>query len=271
VIRKSLLFALLIVALAPGLTTVPAQAITGPGEIDTVHTNVGVVRFTTTAGRFRCSGTLIAPKVVLTAGHCTEGPATNVLVSFDDKLIPDPLAAGISDAERRARMSHYVTGTAHPDPAWDGKLTIAKQHDQGVVVLSERASIKWPGTRPAPLPPVGYLDQANNGAFKDATFTLVGYGVDIGDKKQQIVVQERRFTTSFLKNIQDEVVVFQINSNDSKAGGGSCFGDSGGPVFLNGYVLGDASYVNSLTCNGTGSYQRADTAHSRAFLDQFLP
>ena len=81
------------------------------------------------------------------------------------------------------------------------------------------ASIKWHSIRPAPLPPVGYLDQANNGAFKDATFTLVGYGVDIGDKKQQIVVQERRFTTSFLKNIQDEVVVFQINSNDSKAGG----------------------------------------------------
>ena len=269
-IRKSLLFALL--AVAPMLLTmVPAHAITGPGEIDTVHTNVGVVRFTTTAGRFRCSGTLIAPKVVLTAGHCTEGPATNVLVSFDDKLIPDPLAAGISDAERRDRMSHYVTGTAHPDPAWDGRLTLAKQHDQGVVVLSERASIKWPGIGPAPLPPVGYLDEANNVAFKDATFTLVGFGVDIGDKKQQIVVQERRFTTSFLKNIQDEVVVFQINSNDSKAGGGSCFGDSGGPVFLNGYVLGDASYVNSFTCNGTGSYQRADTVHSRAFLDQFLP
>ena len=53
--------------------------------------------------------------------------------------------------------------------------------------------------------------------------TLVGFGVDIGDKKQQIVVQERRFTTTFLENIQDEVVVFQINANDSKAGGGSCF------------------------------------------------
>jgi hypothetical protein len=70
---------------------------------------------------------------------------------------------------------------------------------------------------------------------------------------------------------QDEVVVFQMNSNDSKAGGGSCFGDSGGPVFPDGYVLGDASHVNSLTCNGTGNYQRADTAHSRAFLDRFLP
>jgi hypothetical protein len=35
-------------------------------------------------------------------------------------------------------------------------------------------------------------------------------------------------------------------------------------------VLGDASYVNSLTCNATGSYQRDDTPHSRAFLSLFL-
>src|SRR5262249_43181588 len=70
-------------------------------------------------------------------------------------------------------------------------------------------------------------------------------------------------------NVQDEVVVFQINDNDPKAGGGSCFGDSGGAVFLNGYVLGDASYVNSLTCNATGGYQRDDTPHSRAFLRHF--
>jgi Trypsin len=76
--------------------------------------------------------------------------------------------------------------------------------------------------------------------------------------------------SSYLKNVQGEVVVFQINDKDSKAGGGSCFGDSGGPVFLDGYVLGDASYVNSFSCNATGSYQRADTVYSRGFLDQFL-
>jgi hypothetical protein len=164
--------------------------------------------------------------------------------------------------------AHYITGTAHPDPGWDGKLSISKQHDQGVVVLDAPATTKWPIT-PAPLPPVGYLDR-NQGQLKNETFTLVGYGVDIGDKKAQIVVQERRFTTSYLKNVQSEVVVFQINDNDAKAGGGSCFGDSGGAVFLNGYVLGDASYVNSLTCNATGSYQRDDTPYSRAFLNRFL-
>jgi hypothetical protein len=66
---------------------------------------------------------------------------------------------------------------------------------------------------------------ANQGALKNETFTLVGYGVDVGDKKAQIVNQQRRSTTSFLRSVQ----------------------------------RGDASYVNSLTCNATGTYQRDDT------------
>ena len=214
------------------IPTQPAAAITD-GQRDTVHTNVGVIRFTTESGRFRCSGTLISPTVVLTAGHCTgdtsQSPATNVYVSFNTDLPLDPLAAGITPEERAARAANYITGTAHPDPGWTGKLSISKQHDQGVVVLDAPAASKWPGITPAPLLPVGTLD-ANQGALKDETFTLVGYGVDIGAKKEQIVITERRSATSFLKNVQDEVVVFQINDRDSKAGGGSCFGDSGGPA-----------------------------------------
>jgi len=267
--RRPTLIGLAMAALTAALlATAPALAITG-GAPDTIHTNVGLVRFTTVDGRFRCSGTLIAPTVVLTAGHCTEGPATNVYVSFDDALQPDPLAAGITPEEKAAREAHYITGTAHPDPGWDGKLQFAKQHDQGVVVLSAPAASKWPGIVPAPLPPIGFLD-VNQGQLKNETFTLVGYGVDIGDKKARIIVPVRSSTTSYLKNVGSEVITFQISENDSKAGGGSCFGDSGGGVFLGGYVLGDASYVNSLTCNALGSYQRDDTAYSRAFLDSFL-
>jgi hypothetical protein len=268
-IRRPARLALLVAGIASlMLATAPALAITD-GQPDTTHRNVGLVRFTSEGTRFRCSGTLIAPTVVLTAGHCTEGPATNVYVSFDDELRPDPLAPNITPEERTRREAFYITGTAHPDPAWDGKLQFSKQHDQGVVVLSAAASTKWRGITPAPLPPLGYLDR-NQGQLKNETFTLVGYGIDIGEKKAQVVVPFRHSTTSYLKNVGNEVITFQINENDSKAGGGSCFGDSGGGVFLDGFVLGDASYVNSLTCNALGSYQRADTAHSRAFLAQFL-
>ena len=270
--RLGTLFSGLLLVAGVLTTAQPATAITG-GTRDEVHTNVGVIRFTTETGRFRCSGTLISPTVVLTAGHCTGDtgatPATNVFVSFNTDLPLDPLAPGITPAERAARAANYITGTAHPDPGWTGKLSFSKQHDQGVVVLDAPATSKWPGITPAPLLPVGTLD-ANQGALKNETFTLVGYGVDIGAKKAQVVVPERRSTTSYLKSVQSEVVAFQINDRDSKAGGGSCFGDSGGPAFLGPYVVGDASYVNSLTCNATGTYQRVDTAYSRAFLAQFL-
>ncbi len=267
--RRPTLFALVIASVTSLLLmTAPALAITKP-QPDTTHRSVGLVRFTTVDGRFRCSGTLIAPTVVLTAGHCTEGPATNVYVSFDDALQLDPLAPGITPAEKAAREAHYIKGTAHPDPGWDGKLQFSKQHDQGVVVLDAPASSKWPGISPAKLPPVGFLDR-NQGQLKNETFTLVGYGVDIGEKKALVVVPFRASTTSYLMNVGNEVITFQINSRDSKAGGGSCFGDSGGGVFLGDYVLGDASYVNSLTCNALGSYQRVDTAYSRNFLNGFL-
>jgi Trypsin len=265
-LRRTVLRAAIGTAAVAGvlIPAAPAGAIVG-GSPDTVHTNVGLVRFTTADGRFRCSGTLVSTRVVLTAGHCTEGPATNVYVSFDDALQPDPLQPGITAAEKAARAAHYITGVAHPDPLWDGKLSISKQHDQGVVVLDAPATTKWPSVRLAPLPPVGLLD-ANQGALKNETFTLVGYGVDIGAKKTQIVNQQRMSTTAPLKAVQSEVVTFQNSAKDSKAGGGSCFGDSGGGAFFAQYVIGDASFVNSLSCNATGSYQRVDTPYSRAFL-----
>src|SRR4051794_17554798 len=100
--RKAMLVMLALAMGVAGLVASAAMAIPG-GEIDPVQKTGGVVRFTTADGRFRCSGTLISQTVVLTAGHCTEGPATNVYVSFDDTLQPDPLQPGITPAEKAAR------------------------------------------------------------------------------------------------------------------------------------------------------------------------
>jgi hypothetical protein len=79
-----------------------AGAITGNYTDDFVHDNVGLLVFytpNTPAGEdpfsHRCSGTLISPTVVVTAGHCTQG-VDEGRIYFQQSVAPnyDPAAFG---------------------------------------------------------------------------------------------------------------------------------------------------------------------------------
>ena len=63
-------------------------------------------------------------------------------------------------------------------------------------------------------------------------------------------------------------------NNPSAVGGkgGSCFGDSGGPVFINNtnLVLAVVSFGPSATCHGADYSWRVDTESSYDFLEQYL-
>ena len=52
--------------------------------------------------------------------------------------------------------------------------------------------------------------------------------------------------------------------------GGTCFGDSGGPIFVSGTTLvAVVSFGTSTTCSGTSGAYRIDQADDLAFLVSF--
>ena len=247
-------------------TAAPASAITGGEPDGTGHPNVGMHYFTQLDGTFRCTNTLIAPRLVLTAAHCTENVIGKARVTFDN---PAPTLGGSPD--------RFVTGTATASPLWTGKLQNTKLNDIGMIVLDRPAAETWPGISPVALASPGLLDAlAAKGGLKKTAFTLVGYGVYFekpadGPQKQQAVRDRvRRVTTVGIQNITTDVLKFQENDANSTFGGGSCFGDSGGPAFLDGVQVGITSFGGAQFCTGMGGYQRTENAEARAFIEGFL-
>jgi hypothetical protein len=269
-------------ALAVALGTVgTGWAITG-GELDgNAHPNVAMIVFYQPDGRFRCSATLVSPTVLVTAAHCTDGVRGKVIVTFDSVApatsprASDDTGNGMSNVGYVAPVPGWLTGTPHAHPLWNGKLQLNDLHDVGVVVLDA----PYTAAQPAVLPPLDYLAGLSNGngGLSKQTFTVVGYGVffekpDGGPQKPTAVSDRtRRFTTAVGQNLSSQVLKLAENGNDSRAGGGTCFGDSGGPVFHGGLLVGDTSFGASQFCRSAGGYYRLDTDDARSFLRTYVP
>jgi hypothetical protein len=267
-----------IAALAPSIG--PAGAITG-GELDgNLHPNVAMIVFYQPDGRFRCSATLVSPTVLVTAAHCTDGVRGKVIATFDTVApsqtprAADDAGDGFSTIGYAAPVAGWLTGTPHAHPLWDGELQLNDLHDVGVVVLDQPHA----GVTPAALPPLNYLETLSkgNGGLSHQTFTVVGYGVffekpEEGPQKPvSISDRTRRFSEAVGQNASSQVLKLAENANDSRAGGGSCFGDSGGPAFHGGYLVADTSFGASQFCRSAGGYYRLDITDARSFLDDFV-
>jgi hypothetical protein len=67
-----------------------------------------------------------------------------------------------------------------------------------------------------------------------------------------------------------QILQLNGNPNDVRGGGGTCFGDSGGPVFLKGYVVAVTSYVYTANCGDLSGYQRVDIRVVQDWLSDFV-
>ena len=226
----------------------PAAAITNGSADGNGHPNVGglVAAQAYSDGTWiYCSGTLIAPKVFLTAAHCAEGD--RVRVTFD---------SAYQDGDK------VYEGTWHADPLYNGAQS--DPHDIAVVVLDTA-----PRITPARLPAAGSLANLPG----NQQFTSVGYGAhevtNSPGGHQYLYDDVRIVATGTLNSINPAWL--RISMNPSTGNGGTCYGDSGGPNFL-----GDSNVVAATTitgdaiCRSTNVDYRLDTPSARNFLDDYV-
>lgn len=267
-VRRSLLIVLLAGAalLLPATT---ANAITFGQPDENRHPNVGALLADwdeeSPGLDIYCSGTLIAPRVFLTASHCTQGLAVGHNIAPHDVWVT---FAPTYDEDSTSTAGLF-RGTYHTNPLY-GSGGANNTYDIATVVLDTA-----PGRTPASLPAVGLLSGLKaDGSIYDQTFTAVGYGTVREDKTGGphafFFDGIRRYALQSFLSLQPAWLT--LNMNPSTGSGGTCYGDSGGPHFLGGVssnLIVSVTVTGDAMCRATDKTYRIDTPWARDFLEQF--
>lgn len=241
------------------------RAIVNGTPTGSAYGNVGALMFDYDANGISgddewCTGSLITPTIFLTAAHCIVTPytpaGTQFYVSFASDLY--------SRSSKPIKATGYVV-----DPEF-GQST-ANYHDLALVFLPKSSTT---GITPLQLPPAGYLDAlAAKSALKNQLFVNVGYG-DSADRHGKTDFGYdgiRKYSRSQFSNIDNNWLVLSINSS-STGSGGDCYGDSGGPKFLDGNTKMIVATVTTgdANCRSTTKDWRLDTPEARGFLGKYV-
>jgi secreted trypsin-like serine protease len=230
-----------------------AVAITNGVHDGSDHPNVGAFLVQRPSGwRVLCTGALVAPRVFLTASHCTSYAEANgwtVGVTFQS-----------TDAEHPTTVlsGHVVTNPLYHAPY---------QHDVSIILLDDVQSGPF-----VALPPVGLLDDLKKaGTLQDADFVNVGYGthemVNGGGPTSFPFDGDRWTSVSSYSALNQDMI--HLHQKDNRDEGGTGYGDSGGPTLLNGTAIAVVS-TGDVPCWSTSVNTRTDTQEVADFLRPYL-
>ena len=268
------------IALLTLLISAAAYAITWGEPDNGEHPNVGTLLFVQNGvGFFSCTGTMIAPRVMLTAGHCVGGQDVNGDVQPNDLTYVRFDEDALSGIGNYASLQDWfdaewiATEMVIPHPMWDDYAQFPDTYDIGVVILAEDV---YPANGFGEIPQEGFLENLR-GRDKNS-FEAVGYGQqgtlkpfemnDYEKYKGDIRLLE---TESSLSGKGGSSAKF---SNNPGIGGGTCYGDSGGPTFFKetNIVVAVTSFgwAKNGNCVGNDFNYRTDIPPAQDFLNMVL-
>ena len=212
---------------------------------------------------FRCSGTVIAPKLVLTAGHCAGEPGEfSALRIFNEADVQHDPTYPFSGGPNTIDATEW-----HAHPLFTESAFFL--HDVGVVLLSK--AVKLSADQYGTLPTQDQLDGLKRGSA--TTFTAVGYGLQRINPVFIVSEKIRMFAEPHLIQINGGIVgTYSLLLSNNASTGGTCFGDSGGPNYLgsSNVIAGVTSFGLNGNCAGTGGVFRMDRKSVLDFVGQYL-
>jgi len=194
----------------------------------------------TANGNVFCTGTLVSPRVVLTAGHCVDGLTGNASVFFGDFV--DGTGVRITIARSQ---SH---------PGWTGDL--ADGHDVGMVLLDSAQD-------PALPRPMATVDLST---MIGADYRVVGFGIH--DRITQELDGNKRTAMMKINDIAGDYVELADPDPTMDPDTAICQGDSGGPGFVMVGAEEQLAGVHSYSIQGC--YNPSGDSRVGLFLADFI-